>query len=441
MSSTAAIEKTPFHLRGNYAPVPSEETFTDLEVDGAIPPGLCGRYLRNGANPKDVKTRHWFFGDGMIHGVALEHGKASWYRNRWVRTRHLATRRPPTGPDGSRDLGAGQANTNIVSHAGRILALTETTAPWELTRDLDTVGVHDFDGRLITGMTAHPKICPTTGEMHFFDYGWMHPFLTYHCADAQGRLLRSLPIEVAGPTMIHDFAITARHVIFMDLPVVFDLERAMRGSMPYRWDDDYGARVGVMERGGSAVRWFDVAPCYVFHPMNAFERDGRIVVDVARYPEMWRGDAARFDLASLHRWELDLSSGKVAETALDDRPIEFPRIDDRLCGLPNRYGYAIRNVSSTESPANSLLKYDLASGTSVEHDFGPGRFPGEGAFAADPSSREEDAGWVMTYVYDAARDASDFVILDAQRFAAPPTAVVHLPVRVPFGFHGNWIAD
>ncbi len=167
MSSAAAIEKTPFHLRGNYAPVTGEETFTDMKVDGAIPPALSGRYLRNGANPKDVKTRHWFFGDGMIHGVALEAGKARWYRNRWVRTRHLATRRPPTGPDGSRDLGAGQANTNIISHAGRILALTETTSPWELTRDLDTVGIHDFDGRLTTGMTAHPKICPTTGEMHF----------------------------------------------------------------------------------------------------------------------------------------------------------------------------------------------------------------------------------------------------------------------------------
>ena len=213
--------------------------------------------------------------------------------------------------------------------------------------------------------------------------------------------------------------------------------------MPYRWDDDYGARVGVMKRGDDSgpVRWFDVDPCYVFHPLNAYEDAGRITIEVARYPELWRAGTARFDLASLHRWELDTASGEVRETPLDDRPIEFPRIDDRLCGLRHRYGYAVRNLSSSDDAATSLLKYDLKSGVSVEHDFGAGRFPGEAAFAPDPSSTEEDAGWLMSFVYDAAADRSDLVILDAQRFAAPPAATIHLPARVPFGFHGNWMPD
>lgn len=443
MSTAAATEKVPFFLRGNYAPVGDEQTTTELKVYGAIPPMLHGRYLRNGANPRGTTPPHWFFGDGMLHGVAIQGGKALWYRNRWIQTRQLNERARVIGADGSRDLSAGPANTNVIRHAGRTLAVAETTMPWEVTSELKTVGLHDFGGRLKTGMTAHPKTCPTSGELHFFDYNWFAPFVTYHCANAAGELVRSVPIDVPGPTMMHDFAITAGHVLFLDLPVVFDVARAMRGQMPYRWDETYGARVGVMKRGDDSgrVQWFDVNPCYVFHPMNAYEKDGRIVVDVARYPELWRENSARFDLSYLHRWDFDLAAGTVRETALDDRPIEFPRIDDRLCGTPHRYGYAVRNLSSKTDEANSLLKYDLASATSLEHDFGAGFYPGEAVFVPDPTGREEDAGWLMTLVYDAAADRSDFVILDAQSFTAPPVAVVHLPRRVPFGFHGNWFAD
>ncbi|HEY2775845.1 MAG TPA: carotenoid oxygenase family protein [Candidatus Binatia bacterium] len=439
--TSASLEKLPFFLRGNYAPVETETSSTSLSVDGAIPTALVGTYLRNGPNPKGTTPPHWFFGDGMLHGVALESGKALWYRNRWIRTKQLTDRARVVQADGSRDLAAGPANTNIVRHAGRILALAETTRPWEISPGLETVGNFDFGGRLTTGMTAHPKICPQTGEMHFFDYNWFSPFLTYHCTDASGALVRSVPIDVPGPTMMHDFAITSGHVLFMDLPVVFDFERAMRGQMPYRWDDAYGARIGVMKRGddSGAVRWFDVAPCYVFHPMNAFETGDRITIDVARYPELWREGTARFDLAYLHRWEIDLGRGSVTESALDDRPIEFPRIDDRLCGSKHRYGYAVRNLSSRDSAATSLLKYDLAGGVSVEHDFGSSRFPGEAVFAPDPSSGEEDAGWLLAYVYDAATDRSDLVILDARDFAGPSVAEIHLPCRIPFGFHGNWM--
>jgi len=443
MSTAAATEKVPFFLRGNYAPVRDEQTVTALTVEGAIPRALRGRYLRNGPNPKDHAPPHWFFGDGMLHGLAVEDGRALWYRNRWIQTKQLRERTRLVGPDGQRDLMAGPGNTNVIQHAGRTLALAETSLPWEISRELETVGSYNFGGRLSTGMTAHPKVCPATGELHFFDYNWFSPYVTYHCANAAGELIRSVPIDVPGPTMMHDFAITDGHVLIMDLPVVFDFERAMRGSMPYRWGEDYGARVGVMKRGDEtgAMQWFDVQPCYVFHPMNAYENDGRITVEVARYPELWREGSDRFDLASLHRWEFDLRAGTVVETALDDRPIEFPRIDDRLCGLQHRYGYAVRNLSSVQEEATSLLKYDLRTGASLEHDFGPGHYPNEAVFAPDPSSREEDAGWLMSFVYDAANDRSDFVILDAQSFTAGPVATVHLPCRVPFGFHGNWMPD
>jgi carotenoid cleavage dioxygenase len=294
-------------------------------------------------------------------------------------------------------------------------------------------------------MTAHPKICPTTGELHFFAYDFMAPWLTYHRADAAGRLLQSEPIAVPGPTMIHDFAITARHVVFMDLPIVFDLELAMAGSMPYRWSDDYGARVGVMPRGSTSarVRWLEVAPCYVFHPLNAYEdEDGTIVMDVARYAELWRGDSSGAAPASLHRWRIDLAEDRVTETPLDDRAIEFPRLDDRRAGLAHRYGYAVdTGTGFDKSCGTALVKYDLSKGTSIAHDFGPGRVPSEPVFVPASATAGEDEGWVLAYVYDAVRDGSDLVILEAGDFARKPVATIPLPQRVPFGFHGSWISD
>lgn len=436
---------TSFHLRGNFAPVPTEVTSDDLPTLGAVPRALQGRYVRNGPNPKAGESSHWFLGDGMLHGVELRDGRAILYRNRWVRTRAFLEGAHAIGPDGTRDLTVCLANTHVVAHAGRILALVETSFPTEVTPDLETVGCFDFGGRLTTGMTAHPKICPTTGEMHFFAYSFMPPFLTYHRADATGRLVQSEVIDVPGPTMIHDFAITDRHVVFMDLPLVFDLELAMARVLPYRWSDDYGARVGVMPRGGAGadVRWLDVAPCYVFHSLNAYEDDdSTIVVDVVRYPELWRAGASVGPPACLHRWRIDLSEGRVKETPLDERAVEFPRLDDRRVGLAHRYGYAVYTEHGVDqSTGTALIKYDLRTGASAVHDFGPGRVPAEPVFVPASSTAAEDEGWLLTYVYDAARDGSDLVILDAVDFARKPVATISLPQRVPFGFHGSWIPD
>ncbi len=441
----AAEAELPFHLTGNYAPVAEELTAFDLPVRGAIPRELSGLYLRNGPNPKRGTSPHWFVGDGMVHGVRLENGRAAWYRNRWVRTKLLEN--PDLSfvqEDGTVDRTLVVANTNVVGHAGRIYALVENGLPTELSRELDTLGTRDFGGRLQSAFTAHPKPCPKTGELHFFGYGFFPPFLTYHVLDRKGELVRSLEIPVPGPTMMHDFAITERHVIFMDLPVVFDLERAVsgEGGMPYHWSDDYGARLGVMPRNGpvAELRWYEIEPCYVFHPWNAFETPaGEIVLDVARYPELWRKGAGHFDRASAHRFTLDPRTGQAKEERLDERPIEFPRVDDRRSGLHHRYGYTVAAVGGADEGFRGLLKYDLAKGGSVEHDFGPRCATGEGVFV--PAGAGEDEGYVLSFVYDAATDGSRLSILDAHDFGKPPLAEVPLPQRVPFGFHGNWVPD
>ncbi|HEY4460606.1 MAG TPA: carotenoid oxygenase family protein [Pseudonocardiaceae bacterium] len=426
----------PPHLLGNYAPVTDELTAYDLPVTGAIPPELTGWYLRNGPNPHEANTGHWFLGDGMVHGVRLENGRAKAYRNRWVRTKSGHQR----DEHGNLDLTVGVANTHVVRHAGRTFALVESSFPYELDlrpgHELDTVGPYDFDGKLGTAMTAHPKTCPTTGELHFFGYDVRAPFLTYHRADATGELIVSRPVDVPGATMMHDFQLTENYVIFLDLPVVFDLELA-RGpvaTMPYTWQPEYGARLGVLRRDDphGALRWLTIDPCYVFHTLNAYDDGQRIVLYVARYPHLSAPDLGESP-ATLWRWTADLATGTVTEEQLDDEAAEFPRVDDRLAGRQTRYGHL---VSSGES--NSLLRYDLATGSVQRHDFGVGRHAAEASFAP-ADDQPGGPGWLMSYVYDATADTSDLVILDADALGGAPVATIHLPRRVPYGFHGNWL--
>jgi carotenoid cleavage dioxygenase-like enzyme len=258
-----------FFQQGNYAPVADELTEFDLPVEGAIPAELDGWYLRNGPNPRQA-TAHWFTGDGMIHGVRIQGGRAAWYRNRWVRTESFDNGLPLYNADGTRNLRASHANTHVVNHAGKTLALVESSLPYQISNDLHTLGAYDFGGKLVDSMTAHPKICPTSGELHFFGYGNIFtPHVTYHRADANGELTINRPLDVPALTMMHDFALTAEHVVFMDLPIVFNLDVAIKddGDMPYRWDDNYGAaRCAAPRRSarrGAVVRYRPVLrlPC------------------------------------------------------------------------------------------------------------------------------------------------------------------------------------
>lgn len=441
------------YLVGNFAPVKDELTVTDLPVDGEIPKELSGRLLRNGPNPiaPDPAAYHWFIGDGMLHAIELREGKAASYRNRWVRTDQaislLGEDPIPGQPDDVFPAGSSAANTHVVAHAGKIFALVEVCLPTQVRPDLSTVGRHDFGGKLRSPMTAHPKMDPVTGEMLFFGYdAFGPPWLRYHVVNAAGDLVRSEDIDIKGPSMVHDFAITERNVVFLDLPVVFDFDLVGKRPLPAEWKPDYGARVGVMPRdGGNAdVRWFDVELCYVFHPLNAFDDNGNVVIDVARHPRMFATDiyGPAEQPPTLDRWTINLDGGKVIEERLDDRPQEFPRVDDRVVGRRHRYGYTSHfGIDDQGIHFGGLLKHDLQGGPTEERSFGPGTHAGEGVFVGAPDARAEDDGWVLSVVYDEARNASDLVVLDATDFAGTPLATVHLPQRVPFGFHGSWVPD
>ena len=437
-------EATPFHLDGNFAPVFEERTETGLEVTGSIPPELAGRFFRNGSNPQSGWSPHWFLGNGMIHGVEIQGGRATWYRNRYVKTPLLTDpERQHVGEDGAVERHYSCANTHVISHGGKILALEEGHFPFELTPDLETVGPWDYEGKLDTGMTAHPRICPETGELLFFSYSSTPPYLVYYRVAADGTLVQREEIDVKGPTMMHDWNVTRNHIVFMDLPVIFDMEMAGEGGFPIRWSDEYGARLGVMPRNGTNedVVWYEIPPCYVFHPLNSYEDGDTIVLDVARYEKLAFGpNDSGGTPASMYRWEIDQKAGKVSGTQIDDLAVEFPRMNDSVIGLPHRYGYLAGGFGGEGTPGAFLHKYDVQTGKRWTHALGGGQ-AGEPVHAAAPGASGEDDGWVMTFVYDPARDRSDLVLLDATDFEKEPVARIHLPARVPFGFHGSWIPD
>lgn len=452
---TTIDSDAPWHLRGNWAPVHDEVTATALRVDGRIPPELNGVYIRTGPNPASGTSKHWFFGDGMVHGIRLAEGRAEWYRNRFIQTARI-TDPPPkrTNGGGTMDFLRGTGNTHVLPHAGEVLCLEEGHWPWRIDTELNTLGVQNYGGALTTAMTAHPKICPVTGELLAFAYmSYEPPFLHYIRVSADGELVQLEPIDIPNMVMMHDFNVTRNHVVFMDLPLCFDLSVAHTG-LPFQFKAEEGARLGVMPRNGTNadVRWFDIDPCYVFHPVNAYEETGdsgveRIVLHVARKDSAYGsgGDDYSDDGSYLWKWTIDLKAGTVSEEQIDDRNADFGRVDDRLVGLDARFGYmmGLGDGDGTEPIyGSSLFKYDLRAATTLEHSLGGDHVHGaEPVFAPRSIDAGEDDGWIMNLVHDEATGQSSFVIVDAQDFTSAPVATVHLPQRVPYGAHGSWIPD
>jgi carotenoid cleavage oxygenase len=435
------------YLEGNFAPVEVETTAFDLPVFGHIPEMLEGRLVRIGPNPLravDPATYHWFTGAGMVHGLRLRGGKARWYRNRFVVSDAVAPALGRAALPGPRNgTGGNNANTNVIGMGGRTYAIVEAGGlPVELTEELDSIARTDLDGTLQRGFSAHPKLDPVTGELHVLTYQPGLPALSYLVVGEDGRSRPVADIPAPHFPMVHDVAFTASRIIVLDLPVTFN--KAMLGrSFPFTWNPERMPRVGLLPRSGdlSGLRWIEAPSCYVFHVMNAFDDGDAIIVDVVRHPRVFdrerRGPGE--GEPRLVRWRIDPTAGRLREIVLEERGCEFPRFNDAVAGRDYRYGYAVAIRAPLQfGPA---FKHDVTTGCTEIHDYGPRRATQEPVFVAREGARAEDDGWILSYVHDAERDASDVVILDAQGFADDPVATIHLPVRVPFGFHGNWLAD
>jgi carotenoid cleavage dioxygenase len=442
----------PWWLQGNYAPVTKEIEAFDLEVAGALPRSLSGLFVRNGSNPATGSSPHWFLGDGMVHGVRLDAGRATAYRNRWVQT-PLFEQRAMFG-----DLDAGtpgelisQSNVSVVVHAGHLLTLGEVGWPYELDpSDLSTRGVFEFTGAtaaLGANVTAHPKRDPSTGKLHFFGYGFVPPYLTYYVAGADGTLELAQPVDVGGPTMIHDFAITDRDAIFWEFPVVFDLDAAVAGGdFPFKWRPSYGSRVGIMPLEGptSAIRWVEIDNQFVFHGTNAFRDGHTVVIDVSRQASAFdpKGDLPG---SVLHRWRIDTGGAELRWRAeqVDDGWMDLPRIDERRTGRAHTRGYyaAFTDTDTEGLQFRGVVAFEPDTGRRSEWVPPATQHAGEVVFVPDAETSGEGEGWLLTYVYDRGTDSSTLAVLDATDVAAGPVATVTLPQRVPFGFHGTFLRE
>ncbi|HEY0811984.1 MAG TPA: carotenoid oxygenase family protein [Pseudonocardia sp.] len=439
------------YLSGNYAPVLDEVTAYDLPVTGQIPRELSGRLVRVGPNPinpvDDRVNYQWLMGTGMLHGVCLRNGKAEWYRNRFVRgTEVLAARgeQPPPGPTRGFDVAN---NTHVLKIGKGVYALAEAGClPMLLSYDLMTEARSDFGGTMGDAFTAHPRVDPLTGETHAITYVPQLEKVQYQIVSTEGRVRRIVDVPLPGHAMVHDMCLTPKYAVIVDMPVTFSMEAAAGGDpLPLRWTPEHGSRVGLLPRQGGAddVIWCELPGTpFVFHAGNAYDAaDGTVIMDVVRYESMFRTNSLSSfeDNACLYRWTVNPATGRVSEQLLSDHAQEFPRYDDRLVGHDYRYSYTI---TSDDVPRGftGLLKYDVKRGTSERVDYGPGMLTMETVFVPSSEDSGEDDGWLMAYVHNAITERAEVVIRHAQDLTNP-VATIHLPARVPFGFHGSWIAD
>ena len=459
----------PFLSRG-FAPIGLECEYSHLVVEGEIPRELTGTFYRIGPNPQFMPRGIYnpLNGDGMVHAFHLQDGRAS-YRNRWVRTRqwtmdHAAGRAlfGTSGIPADSDPGVAQlqtdgvANTNLVWHGGRLLALEEGHGPIEIDPvSLATLGGWSFEGKLPRNMTAHPKVDPGSGEMIFFanfPTGRITGDLELYFTNAAGELIASRTIAGPFAALVHDFAVTEDFIIIAFCPVTVSIRRARAGGPAVAWEPELGTHVAITGRRGNhdEVRWFTGKACMAWHSMNAFNEGSHIIVDVCQqeaavFP---RADGSPTDphraTQLLTRWEFDWTKpGSFATARLSAERCEYPRVDERRLGRSYRYGFVacLGGPGSDDIFHRGIARFDHVTRELSIFAAGPRCAVAEPVFVPKTANAREGEGYVLSNIYDEDRNTSHLAIFDAEQIERGPIARAHLDHRVPVGFHANWRAD
>ena len=433
--------------KGGYAPIQEELDQTTFVVEGEIPTHLNGMYVRNGGNFRGSKAPHYFVGDGMLHGIWLEEGKAKLYRNRWVQTTLIKDNKEP-----SANKEDNMSNTSIISYGGRLLSLMEIGFPYEINSDLSTKGVYRFQNTLETAMTAHPKINPRTKNLQFYGMSFMsNPYLHYREASESGEIVLQKDFTLPGSSMQHDFQRTENYVLFLDLPIVFSTWKAIQGDFPYEWlGDKYNARIGVWSRKNpeSEIRWFEIQTCFCFHTCNAFEEaDGTIKLQLSRFRQLWM--RSPYDInepSQLYEYHIHPQKGILSERALDDLRIDFGFVDFRIAGTKHRTSY-FSSLSPTgpeiTDPVrfSGVVSYDTKGVCTGTYEYPEEMDCGEFSFVPLSEDAPEGVGHLMGFVYNKREDKSTLDIFNAEELAQGPIARIHIQNRVPFGFHGTFVPN
>lgn len=454
------------------------------DVEGEIPVDLTGTLFRNGPGKLDIyghRVHHPFDGDGMICSVAFADGRAR-FRNRFVRTEGFVAEQSAQKPlyrgvFGTQKPGGwlanafdfrlkNIANTQVIYWGGKLLALWEAAEPHRLDPStLETLGKEYLDGTLQEGsaFAAHPRIDPAcdraAGEpclVNFALKAGLSTTITIYELDTQGKTIQQHAHAIPGFAFIHDFAITPNYCVFFQNPVAFNplpFVLGWRGAAEcITLRPDQPTQIIVIPRSGTEpVQFLPVDAGFVFHHANAFEQDGNLVVDSVSYVDFpavtpnhdYREvKFATLPPGQLWRFRLNLNTQTVERSLLESRCCEFPALHPAYVGRPYRYVYlGAAHTGEGNAPLQGVLKADLATGERQFWSAAPRGFAGEPVFVPRPQGGDEDEGWVITLVFDAERDRSEFVILDAKDLTQKPVARLRLKHHVPYGLHGTFTPE
>jgi len=460
-------------LSGNNAPVQTEDTFTDMQVIGEVPKDLNGLYVRNGPNPyfQPDWRYHAFDGDGMLHAVKFENGHVT-YRNKWVQTTALQEEvsakkalwkgiKEPWRTDRPDEPLKNTANTDVKFHAGRLISMWYRSGmPYAVDPEtLETIGTSDFDGTVMR-LSAHSRPDHHTGELLFFDYSLKAPYMQYGVVGPDRKLRHKIYIDLPGPSLPHDMAITERYSILHDFPLRPDPEALQAGRYKIKFYGSQPSRFGIVPRYGQAdeVKWFEAKPAYLLHVVNAWEEGDEVVMVGTPYKihldDQGQPDGKRLEKTihnrqrdfMLYEWRFDLKTGQTRERCIDDvLNTEFPVINSQYQGRKNRYSYNIifAHGGKEEVRFPGLVKYDISAGSYVAYSAGPQFFYNEPGFAPRDNSQSEDDGYLVVLVWNPHEEQSEIQIFDCKgaKMAEGPIARVILPRRIPHGFHATFVSQ
>lgn len=472
------------NFTGYFAPSRVEADIDDLEVaSGEIPAELAGIFHRVAPDPRFPPMGEddiWFNGDGMVTAFTFGDGRVA-MKQRWVHTDKFklegaagralfgAYRNPLTDDESAQGVIRGTANTNVVVHAGTLLALKEDSPPVAMDPvTLETLGNWDFYGTMKSPtFTAHPKIDVRTGEMLAFGYaakGLLTPDLVYYVIGPEGRVEHEVWLELPYYCMMHDFGITEDYVVFHVVPITSDWDRLETGKPHFGFDTTRDVFLGVLPRRGRAedVRWFRGPNQFASHVMNAYNEDTVIHFDTPAapgnmfpfFPDLADApfDPARAE-ARITRWTVDMAANSdgIAARSLTELVGEFPRIDDRFVGQPYRNGYILAQdrskpfevggaKSATGMVMNTLARIDVVSGETDSWWVGATSSLQEPCFIPRPGSTEEGDGWLVVVENLLTEMRSNLLLFDGRNLTAGPIATIVVPMRLRPALHGNWCA-
>ncbi|MGT2455413.1 carotenoid oxygenase family protein [Cupriavidus basilensis] len=478
--STISTDNDHPFLNGPFTPNQDEYTAdTDaMQVIGEIPRDLHGIYVRNTHNQvhESIGIYHPFDGDGMLHSIHFEDGRAT-YRNRYVQTTGFLAEKAAgrslwpgmLSPQlysrrgwGSMGAMKDNAGTDVICHAGKLLAsMSQGSEPWRLDPlSLETLGPDvNWAREVPDGVASHYKVDAETGEMMFFNYPERWPHMHYGVIDRHNRLVHYVPIELPGPRWPHDLGITRNYTILHDLPFFFDPEALKRGERKLAFHRDVPARFGIVPRHGdnAQVRWFEGTPCHILHLANCYEDGDEVVMDGCIMPDPHKPSVGQNDGSKqaaydkirahldkhnnptlMYRWRFNLKTGQTREEQIDDEITEFPICSNDYVGRPYRYSYNVL-YEKGEWLFRGLKRYDMLTGATQRYEYGKGRYGSEPQMARRIGAKAEDDGYLLTFVTDMTANRSECLILDASDIAAGPIAQIILPHRISMGTHACWV--